>query len=89
MAVLADETPVTRHLHHAVKLLNEHLQSRRGNPVIVDHQAFEAVFELVDLPWDDHTEEDGLFREGYEVALQDIVNAIGEAWGLTIPEVPR
>lgn len=89
----AEETPVTRHLHHVVELLNDYLHNRTRSlvqePLPEDESAFEAVFELVDLPWDDHTEEDGLFREGYETALQDITNAIGEAWGFTIPEVPK
>lgn len=84
---------MTRHLHHAVRVLNEALHQRhpRDQRITISalNEGYEAVFELVDLPWDEHTEEDGLFREGYETALQDIVNAIGEAWGFTIPEVPK
>jgi hypothetical protein len=53
--------------------------------LVMDEEAFESVFELLDLPWDEHTEEDGLFREGYETCLLDIVGAIAQAWGVELP----
>lgn len=80
---MSQETPVTGHVHQCVKLLNERLQIDATQ----FPEAFEAVFELVDLPWDEHTEEDGLFREGYETCLLDIVNAIAEAWGVELPKL--
>lgn len=81
------KTPVTDHVHECVKLLNEHLQNRE---VALQEAwpAFGAVFELVDMPWDDHTEDDGLFREGYETCILDIVDAIAQAWGVKLPPVP-
>jgi hypothetical protein len=86
---MTDETPVTTHVRQCVKMLNEWQQNNPpGEQQAVDRsQAFEAVFELMDLPWDEGTEEDLDFREGYETCLLDIVNAIADEWGVTLPEL--
>lgn len=89
---MTPKTPVSDHVHACVKLLNEALQKREADraveksyPVPSDADAFEAVFELVELPWDEGTEQDLDFREGYEMALQDIVEAIAQAWHIELP----
>lgn len=86
-----EETPVTTHVRQCVKLLNEHLQTRSRHLVQEglqeDSNGFESVFELMELPWDEGTEEDVDFREGYETCLLDIANAIANEWGITLPEL--
>lgn len=87
-AVPTDKTPVTDHVHACVKLLNKALQTTNpSTPTFPQpmRDAFEAVFELVELPWDEGTEQDLDFREGYEMALQDIVEAIAQAWKIELP----
>lgn len=85
------ETTVTEHAHQCVRLLNKALQvttpSTRTLPQPM-RNGYEAIFELVDVPWDEHTEDDGLFREGYETCLLDVVDAIAQAWGVPLPQVP-
>lgn len=91
---MSEETPVTAHVHACVKVLNEWFQARetdrlmeKSYPLPSDADAFESLFELIDLPWDEHTEEDGMFREGYETCLLDVVDAISQAWGVKLPEL--
>jgi hypothetical protein len=87
---MTEGTPITAHVHACVKILNRALQTTEpSTPTLPQpmRTGYEAVFELVDLPWDEHTEEDGLFREGYETCLLDIVNAIANEWGVAIPEL--
>lgn len=88
---MTGETPVTRHVHVCVKTLNEYLQNRSRHLVQEglqeDSDAFEAVFELIDNPWDEGSEKDADFREGYEMCLLDIVDAIANAWGVEIPQL--
>ena len=87
---MSEETPVTAHVHACVKLLNQALQTT--TPSTPTHpqpmrDGYESVFELIDLPWDEHTEEDGMFREGYETCLLDVVDAISQAWGVKLPKL--
>lgn len=86
-----EETPVTQHVRQCVKLLNERLHTRSRHLVQEglqeDGDAFEAVFELVELPWDEGTEKDADFREGYETAVLDIVEAIANEWGVELPQL--
>lgn len=94
---MCKETPVTQHVHACVKLMNEYLQSRSRHLVQEglqeDSDAIEAVFELVDMPWDEQhqdTEEAenyALFREGYETCMLDVVEAIANEWGVELPKL--
>lgn len=82
------ETPVTQHVGQCVKLLNEALQTTNpSTPTFPQpmREGYEAVFELIDMPWDELSEGDEIFREGYETALLDIVDAVGAAWGVKLP----
>lgn len=85
------ETAVTEHVHRCVKLLNEALQttakSTPSHPQPI-RDGYEAVFELIDVPWDDLAESDVIFREGYETCLLDIVDAVAAAWGVILPSNP-
>lgn len=80
---MIEETPVTVHVRQCVKLLNEHLQELPAKGVL--SSSIEAVFELIDLPWDEGTEKDVDFREGYETCLLDIVGAVANEWGVELP----
>jgi hypothetical protein len=88
-----DETPITRHVHQCVKMLNEYLQNRSRHLVQEELQedvdSFEALFELVDMPWDEGSEKDVDFREGYETAVLDMVEAIAHVWGVELPNWVR
>jgi len=83
---MSENTPVTKHVHACVKQLAAWLKNDEPGDEELE-RGYEATFELIDLPWDDHTEDDGLFREGYETCLLDIVNAIADEWGVTLPEM--
>lgn len=87
---MSEETPVTRHVRKCVERLNTALQTTTpSTPTLPQpmRDGYEGVFELIDSPWDQHTEEDGLFREGYETCLLDVVEAIAKAWGVELPSV--
>jgi hypothetical protein len=86
---VTEETPVTKHVNECVKILNKWLwDNPPSEQQAVDrNEALESVFELVCLPWDEGTEEDVDFREGYETCLLDIVNAIADEWGVKLPEL--
>jgi hypothetical protein len=79
---MPEQTPVTEHVHACVKVLNERLQNRE---VALQEAwpAFEAVFELVDMPWTG--DEDPDWREGYETCVLDVVEHIAQAWGVELP----
>jgi len=84
---MTDATPVTEHVHECAELLGERLQARYvPEPVLAESVA--AVLALVDMPWDEHTEDDGLFREGYETCALDVLDAIATAWGISLPQTP-
>jgi hypothetical protein len=81
-------TAVTGHVHQCVKILNQALQTT--TPSTPTHpqpmrEGYEAVFELIDLPWDEGTETDPEWREGYETCLLDVVDHIAQAWGIDLP----
>lgn len=91
---MSNETSVTAHVHECVKILSRYLQSRehsrameKSYPVPSDADAFEAVFNLVDMPWDELAEDHDLFREGYETAVLDVVEAIAQSWDLELPQL--
>jgi hypothetical protein len=83
---MTDETPVTAHVHVCVKQLAAHLKNHGPDGDEME-SGYEATFELIDLPWDEGTEKDADFREGYETCLLDIVNAIAAEWGVELPEL--
>jgi hypothetical protein len=89
--MMSEETPVTRHVHECVKLLNQYLHARSLHLVQQglqeDSDALEAVFEVVDNPWDEASEGEELFREGYETCLLDVVEAIANEWGVELPKL--
>lgn len=50
---------------------------------------FAAVFELIDQPWEFTGDKDVLtWRDGYETCMKDIVDAIADEWGVTLPPDP-
>jgi hypothetical protein len=81
-APMAD-TPVTEYVHACVKMLNEHNTGQRNVSTVEAREGYEAVFELVDMPWTG--DEDPEWREGYETAVLDVVEAIAQAWGVELP----
>lgn len=52
-------------------------------------EGFAAIFELIDQPWDFSGAKDVLiWREGYEQCMKDIVDALADEWGVTLPADP-
>jgi hypothetical protein len=89
---VSEPTPVTAHLQDcAAELLHAMLPLPKSTPTHPQpmRDGYEAVLALSVLPWDDHTEQDGLFREGYETALLDVVDAVAQAWGVELPKWVR
>lgn len=84
---MIEETPVTKHVHECVRILNEHNTGQRLVDTTQAREGYEAVFELIDNPWDEGSEEDQDFREGYEMCLLDVVDAIANVWGVKLPEL--
>lgn len=83
----------TDHLERCVKELNNKLHNRhpRENRLTIKalNTGYEAAFELIDQEWDfTGDREDLIWREGYEQCMTDIVEAIAEEWGVTLPEDP-
>lgn len=77
------------HLARCVKTLNENLQNDPPPPVaraIEFADAFEAIFELIDQPWEDLAEDMKLWHQGYEQCMLDICDAIADEWGVDLPE---
>lgn len=68
-------------VREAVKILNFHLQNRN----VSAREYFtgtEAIFELLDQPWD--SDVDPVWLEGYEQCMVDIVDAIADEWGIVV-----
>lgn len=86
---MIEDTAVTQHVHECVKLLNRKLQLRSLDGVSTEDRkrALEAAFELIDNPWDEGSERDKDFREGYEMCLLDVVDAIANEWGIELPRL--
>lgn len=88
---MTEQTPVTAHVRQCVKLVNEYLQARSRHLVQEglqeDEDAFEAVFELIDADWDELSEGEEMFREGYETMMLDVVEAIAKEWGVELPQL--
>jgi hypothetical protein len=80
---VGNETAVTAHVHKCVELVSERLERNVQNC----DGALDAVFQLVDMPWDELAEDDKLFREGYETAVLDVVEAIANEWGIELPQL--
>lgn len=51
-------------------------------------EAFEAVFELLELPWNDLPEDLTVWRRGYEQCMIDVISAIADEWGVALPPSP-
>ena len=52
-------------------------------------EALAAAFELIDQPWEFTGAKDVLiWREGYEQCMKDIVDAIADEWGVSLPADP-
>lgn len=82
---MSKETPVTKHVNACVKLLNEALQVTRHpdpNPMA---RGYEAIFELIDMPWDGTEDPD--WREGYETCLLDVIEHIAQEWNVDLPKL--
>lgn len=76
----------TAHLKDCVQrlLAASHDISRADLP-----EGFAAVFELIDQPWDFTGDKEVLiWREGYEQCMKDIVDAIADEWGVSLPADP-
>jgi len=72
-------------LSRFVRLLSEHMQNR----VVSNSRlkgGYEATLELIDQPWEDLPGDMELWRDGYEQCMRDIVDAIADEWGVTLPE---
>lgn len=82
---MSEPTPVTDYVRQCVKLLNEHNTGQRNVSTVEARKGYEALFELMDLDWDEGTEEDVDFREGYETCLLDMVGAIANEWHVQLP----
>lgn len=72
-------------IKEAVKVLNAHLQARE----VSTKEYFcgsEAIFELLDQDWDAPvtTEQEAVWRQGYEQCMVDIVDALSDEWGVTV-----
>jgi hypothetical protein len=80
----------TAHLKECVKAL-AHRMHEKPNRLSRDDldEAVFAALELIDQPWDFAGERDVLiWREGYEQCMQDIVDAIADEWGVSLPADP-
>jgi hypothetical protein len=75
-------------LVQAVKKLNTLLQNREASTK--DYfNGFEALFELIEQPWDVPLGEldpgyERAWREGYEQCMVDVVDAIADEWGVVV-----
>lgn len=88
--MLKGATMATAHLKECVKQLAHRLHDRDDGPSCrMKIEAFVAAFELIDQPWDFSGAKDVLiWREGYEQCMQDIVDAIADEWGVSLPADP-
>lgn len=80
----------TAHLKDCVQRLIADMGIKYDNAdVVAFEEALVASFELIDQPWDFSGAKDVLiWREGYEQCMQDIVDAIADVWGVTLPPDP-
>jgi hypothetical protein len=80
----------TAHLKACVKVLAEtmHAKPTQLSRDDLDEAVF-AALELIDQPWDFTGDKAVLiWREGYEQCMQDIVDAIADEWGVSLPADP-
>jgi len=80
----------TDHLKKCVRLLLAHMHDTTITPTEADREeAFAAIFELIDQPWEFSGDPDVLtWRDGYETCMKDIVDAVADVWELTLPADP-
>jgi len=74
------------HLERCVKFLAEALQEKNWSDTPEMLNGYQAVFELIDQPWEDLPGDMKLWRDGYEQCMRDIVDAIADEWDVELPE---
>lgn len=80
----------TAHLKECVRLLTHAMHDRDDGPSCNQKvEALAAAFELIDQPWEFTGDKDVLtWRDGYETCMKDIVDAIADEWGVSLPPDP-
>lgn len=79
----------TAHLKECVQLLLQKLHGVNPPGSMDIEESLVATFELIEQPWDFDGRRDALiWREGYEQCMKDIVDAIADEWGVTLPPDP-
>ena len=85
----------TSHLKKCVQLISKEMHERSQKLYQPDDEpgwlvgSIEGVLELIDQPWEFSGDKDVLtWRDGYETCMQDIVDAIADEWGVSLPEDP-
>lgn len=83
-------TMATAHLKECVQKLIEDMGIKYDDSdVVAFEEAMVATLELIDQPWEFSGDKEVLvWRDGYETCMKDIVDAIADVWGVTLPEDP-
>lgn len=78
----------TDHLKQCVKALAEALHDPDLDRADLA-EGIAASLELIEQPWEFSGDKEVLtWRDGYETCMKDIVDAIADEWGVTLPTDP-
>ncbi len=80
---------MSEHVKRCVKALKEALDGKKWSDTLELMDGYEAIFELMPQDWIETPEGTEDWVEGYEQCLLDIVDAIADEWGVTLPPFER
>lgn len=83
---MTEPTEISDRLMDSIGILRDHLIQDRSVSTKESRLGYEAAFDLMETDWSDMSSEMAMYREGYEQCLLDIVDAIADEWGVSLPE---